>query len=164
MHSTSVTGRRVGAALIDLVAYGAVCLAVFFAVADSAVGKTSYGNPEVHVDLGQTSYFLEGGSALGYWAFTILVAFAYFGVLPGLTGWTAGKLVTRLRVVTMEGSPTGVGRGLLRALLWIVDGFPYFLPGLVGFVAMLARGDHRRVADVLAGSHVIDARSAEARR
>jgi hypothetical protein len=26
----------------------------------------------------------------------------------------------------------------MRALLWVVDGFPYFLPGLVGFILVLA--------------------------
>jgi hypothetical protein len=30
--------------------------------------------------------------------------------------------------------------------LWIVDRFPYFIPGLVGFVMVLARSDRRRLA------------------
>jgi uncharacterized RDD family membrane protein YckC len=35
-----------------------------------------------------------------------------------------------------------------------VDGFPYFIPGLVGFVMILARSDRKRVADLATGTVV----------
>jgi len=37
----------------------------------------------------------------------------------------------------------------------VADGFPYFLPGFVGFVLVLARSDSRRVADMAADTYVV---------
>jgi uncharacterized RDD family membrane protein YckC len=152
-----VTGRRIGAAFIDLFVYWALCFAIFFAMADSGPPQSSYGNPEFHIDLGDTTYWVEDSTASLYWFLTLLLAFVYFGVLQGLTGRAIGKALTGIRIVRPDGSHPGLGRGLLRSLLWIVDGFPYFLPGLVGFILILANKSHRRVADMVADTDVVKA-------
>ena len=41
-------------------------------------------------------------------------------------------------------------KALLRWLLWIVDGFPYFLPALTGFIVGAHHARHRRVGDIVA--------------
>src|SRR3546814_1986520 len=70
-------------------------------------------------------------------------------VLQGLTGWTIGKLITGLRVVGEDGRAPGLGKALLRWVLWVLDGFPYVLPLVGGIVALTTVG-HRRVGDMAA--------------
>ena len=45
-------------------------------------------------------------------------------------------------------------KALVRWVLWIVDGFPYFLP-LVGFIVGLTTVGHRRVGDMAAKTFVV---------
>jgi hypothetical protein len=45
----------------------------------------------------------------------------------------------------------------VRWLLWIVDGFPYVIPNLVGFITALTSARNQRVGDMVAGTFVIDA-------
>ena len=154
-----VVGRRIGSAFIDLLGYWLVYWGVFLLVANSGAGSAPSGSPNLHLSLGNTNYYLVDGAASRYWAASILVGFLWFGLLPGLTGWTPGKLITGLRVVNARGQGAGVGRNLLRALLWLVDGFPYILPGLVGFVMILSNKG-RRVADMVAHTYVVAASDA----
>jgi uncharacterized RDD family membrane protein YckC len=154
MTPTEVAGARVGAALIDLLLYTVVCGALFFVMADSSQGFVFLDSPQVHITAGDTIYYVDGPAAGVYWLLTIVIASVHFGLLPGLTGWTPGKLATGLRVRRADGSRAGLGANLARAGLWLADGFPYFLPGLVGLVMVLARSDRRRVADLVAGTVV----------
>ncbi len=148
------TGRRIAAALIDLVVYSVLCLVVFFALADEVQTGLLPGS-SAHVTLGDRTWLVEGGEAVRYYLLCLVLGVAYFGLLPGLTSWTPGKLITGVRTVRPDGRRAGLGRNLLRPLLWVVDGFPYFLPGLVGFVLVLARADRRRVADMAADTYVV---------
>ena len=155
--SRRVIGRRIGSAFIDLILFWGAFWAVFVAMANSAPSGTQIsGSPNLNLNLGDTIYYLTGSGASGYLLAWVALAFLWFGLLPGLTGWTPGKLITGLRVVSEDGSGAGVPRNMLRALCWLVDGFPYFLPGLVGFVLLLANKG-RRVADLLAHSAVVAA-------
>ena len=43
----------------------------------------------------------------------------------------------------------------MRWLLWIVDGFPYVIPGLTGFIVALTTAGHRRVGDMAAKTFVV---------
>jgi uncharacterized RDD family membrane protein YckC len=156
MNKKNVSGRRIGAAFIDLALYMCLCLAAFFLMAESTEGFVSLGNPNSHLQLGDRIWYVDGGKAGLLYLIDFASALVYFGVLPGLTGWTPGKLLTGLRVVRADRRRAGLGRNLARPFMWIVDGFPYFLPGLVGFVMILATKDHRRVADLVSGTDVVD--------
>jgi uncharacterized RDD family membrane protein YckC len=156
MTTRNVTGRRIGAAFIDLALYLCLCLGVFFLMAESTEGFVALGNPNSHLQLGDRIWYVDGSEAGLLYLINFTGALILFGVLPGLTGWTPGKLLTGLRVVRADRSRAGLGRNLVRPFLWIVDGFPYFLPGLVGFIMILATKEHRRVADLVAGTFVVD--------
>jgi hypothetical protein len=65
-----------------------------------------------------------------------------------------GKLLLGIRTVREDGRAAGMGKALVRWLLWIVDGFPYFLP-LVGFIVALTSTGHRRVGDMAAKTFVV---------
>jgi uncharacterized RDD family membrane protein YckC len=125
-------------------------------MAESSQGPVYLDSPQFNFRAGQTIYYVDGAAASLYWLITLAIAFVQFGILPGLSGWTPGKLATGLRVRRIDGSRAGLAQNLLRAFLWVADGFPYFLPGLVGFVMVLARGDRRRIADLAADTVVAD--------
>jgi len=76
-------------------------------------------------------------------------------VLQGLTGWSPGKLVLGLRVVREDGSKPGILKALVRWLLWIVDLFPYVIPGLTGFIVALSTPGHKRIGDYGARTFVV---------
>lgn len=156
MPAKNVTGRRIGAAFIDLALYITLCFGLFFLMADSTTGSVLLESTNINLQLGDRTWYVEGGEAGLVYLADLGWALLIFGLIPGLTGWTPGKLVTGLRVVRADRGPAGVGRNLVRPFLWIVDGFPYFLPGLVGFVLVLATKEHRRVADFVAGTYVVD--------
>lgn len=150
----NATGRRIAAAFTDLIVYSALSLALFFALAEEVQSGVLTGT-NAHLTLGDSTWLVEGGAAVRYYLLCLLLGVAYFGLLPGLSSWTPGKLITGVRAVRPDGRRAGLGRNLLRPLLWVVDGFPYFLPGLVGFVLVLARSDCRRVADMAADTYVV---------
>jgi len=105
----------------------------------------------VHVD--DRVYFSDGndpGSTLLWLGLTVVLLV----ILQGLTGWTPGKLLVGIRCVREDGQACGVFKALVRWVLWIVDGFPYFLP-LVGFIVGLTTVGHRRVGDMVAKTFVV---------
>ena len=160
MPARNVTGRRIGAAFIDLFVFAALCLGLFFLMAQSTDGSVVLASTNIHIQLGDRTWYVEGGDAGRVYLVELAGALVYFGLLPGLTGWTPGKLLTGLRVVRADRRRAGVWRNLIRPFAWIADGFPYLLPGLVGFILILATREHRRVADFVAGTYVVDRREA----
>ena len=166
---TAVMGRRIVAWVIDL---------LLFLLVMSFVGPTPLsplaeyhtipsgfgGNAcEVLQDAGDATgcfvlddrvYFTTGADT----AVAFLVALAWFlliyGVLQGTRGVTPGKALLGVAVVEPGGQPPGVGRSLLRSLLYIVDGFPYCFP-LVGLIVAFSSKGHRRVGDMVANTFVV---------
>jgi uncharacterized RDD family membrane protein YckC len=158
---TKVTGRRAIAAIIDglIIAIPTFlvltaqfryregvsanyCDEVFLAQGDGVcvvIGTTAYETR----DLGLAPHLL--GLALS------LVVYV---ILQGLTGFTPGKLLTGIRNVREDGRAPGILKAFVRWLLWIVDGFPYFLP-LVGLITALSTPGHRRVGDMAAKTFVV---------
>ncbi len=77
-------------------------------------------------------------------------------LIQGPTGATIGKFITGVRTVRPDGRPPGLGRALVRTLMFVVDGINLILPiGL--WVAMFSQG-HRRLGDMVAGTYVVNAR------
>jgi uncharacterized RDD family membrane protein YckC len=166
---TTVIGRRVLAALIDaalvLVPLIALVTASLEYLPESRLDRPAEefcddfmddGGSRLCFDMTDVDdrvYFTEGVSGAvtaGFW----LIPPILFVLLQGLTGWTPGKLVSGIRVVRDDGRPPGMLKALVRWLLWVVDGFPYFLP-LVGFITALTTVGHRRVGDMAASTYVV---------
>ncbi len=88
---------------------------------------------------------LTGLRLLGFVAFDVLLWLAYMAVLEGTTGATLGKRLLRLRVGDSETlAPPGVGRALLRALIF------YLVVSLPGGALNVALADAEPDATVLA--------------
>lgn len=82
----------------------------------------------------------------------ILVAVLDLGVLPGLTGWTAGKWATGLRIRRADGMPIGIGRAFLRHFV----GYPVSIMTLgLGFLAAAFNARARGLHDLIAGTVVV---------
>jgi uncharacterized RDD family membrane protein YckC len=152
---TDVIGRRVGAFVIDFLITGVLYWGLFFLFADRRA-TASDASVVANLTLGDDTWAVSGGRAALFFLVFLVLGFLYWSVLPGITGWTVGKLATGIRVVAEDGSmPAGVGRNLVRQLMGVADYFPYFLPGLTGFIVALASSEDRRVGDMVAKTYVV---------
>ncbi len=133
-----VLGRRISAALIDL-----VLLTVLFIVLGLTIGESS-------TEGGSASVNLSGAGTALYVALVLLYYFAFEAAI----GQTIGKRLLGLRVVRVDGSRPSAAAIAVRTLLRIVDGLPFLY--LVGFITMLATGTRRqRLGDLAAGTRVV---------
>ena len=81
-----------------------------------------------------------------------LGGFLYHSLLEGLWGKTIGKKMCGIIVLKDDFSKCTVGRGFLRNLMWVVDGFFYYL---VAAVAMAGTMKWQRLGDLVAGTVVV---------
>lgn len=140
MEQPDVTGRRIGAGIIDL---GVVVVIVLL------VGGL-IGN-EAAPDAPDSARF----GALDRLAIILLVI-GYFFVTETVWAQTLGKKALGIRVVRVDGSRAGPGAVAIRTLLRVVDAFPGFY--IVGLVAIFATGPRRqRVGDLAAKTRVVAA-------
>ncbi len=86
------------------------------------------------------------------WVTGILVGFVSVILLPLATGRTIGKMVTGLRVISIDGSEPSVGRMLVRQLLALLL-FPLTLG--ISFFSSAVSPRGRALHDYLAGTIVI---------
>jgi uncharacterized RDD family membrane protein YckC len=135
--STDVLGRRIGAALIDL-----IVLFVLLILVGVLFGEDESSGSGVSVTL-------EGVSALVW----VVVSFLYYGISEAVSGQTLGKRLLGVRVVKLNGQgKPGGGSIAVRTLLRIVDGFLFYL---VGLIVILATGRKRqRFGDLAARTTV----------
>lgn len=151
-------GRRVVAFLVDAVLLWALSIGAFLLVAHHVpVERASHSSSTLNLESGGDRWLLEGGSATLFGIVAGLVWVGWLGVLPGVTGWTPGKVLTGVRVAGPDGRPPGALKGAIRVVLWPVDGFPYFAPGLVGFIVAQSTQRRQRVGDQIAGTFVVRA-------
>lgn len=152
---TRVVGRRVGAFLIDLLATSIVNFGVFFALADEYEEVPDTG-VFAQVTFDETTWAVKGGDAALYYVLIIGFGLLWWVILPGIKGWTPGKLTLGIRVVDEQGNcPAGIWRNLVRQFMWIADSFPYLIPYLTGFITALSSKGQRRVGDMVAGTYVV---------
>jgi uncharacterized RDD family membrane protein YckC len=160
MDPTAVVGRRVVAYIIDSIVVIAIVAIAWFALTKKIPGGCTAGGVTINGDC----HGFEGGSSnRAIWLLiSFLASLTVFAILPGLRGSSPGKAIAGIRVVSRDGGTPGIGRGVVRWLMYIVDGFPYILPMLVGFIAaMTDKAQHRRLGDRVAGTLVVDKRAAE---
>jgi uncharacterized RDD family membrane protein YckC len=135
-------GSRFLALLID----GLLLSAVFFPTTKIAKGVWIMA-PSDH--LWSVGWFMTDPLCMIF----LLVIFVYFILLEGLFGYTIGKRLLELRVVTTGGEDPGLIRALLRNLLRIVDSLPAF--NILGVILIIRSPEKARVGDLLAGTRVV---------
>jgi uncharacterized RDD family membrane protein YckC len=131
-------GRRIGAALIDIVLLGLLFVLLAVTIGDT---ETEGAN---------ASFNLNGGPAILYAALVL----AYYVACEAAVGQTLGKMLLKMRVVGEGGAKPSFGQILGRNLMRIVDGLPFL--DLVGFITALATGEKgQRVGDIVAKTYVV---------
>jgi uncharacterized RDD family membrane protein YckC len=92
--------------------------------------------------------------ALFFYSLTVMFLgnFLYHSLSEGLWGKTVGKKICGIVVLKEDFSKCTVGRGFLRNLMWVVDGFFYYL---VAAVAMAGTVKWQRLGDLVAGTVVV---------
>lgn len=83
----------------------------------------------------------------------LIIIFAYFIVLEWLVGFTAGKYLLKMRVVTTEGRKISLKQSLVRNFGRMIDGLPCF--NIIGMVSIYKSETRQRVGDKLARTVVI---------
>jgi uncharacterized RDD family membrane protein YckC len=157
VNPTHVMGRRVVAFIIDYALLAVALGGIFYALAKHTTEAVHLTGTHLNVTFDKDTYYLQGDDATRFYVIELLVALLYAGVVQGLTGGTIGKLICGIRVMREDGSRPGLGRGVLRWVLLIVDDFPYFIPMLTGFIVALSNDRRRRVGDMAAGTFVVRA-------
>jgi len=166
---TKVVGRRVIAAIIDfLIILVPTFLLVtanfeYTEVSDLNTSAAQYcetyeqetdGVCYNAEDIDDRVYYSDSTTFYGP-AYLWFSSFLLLVVLQTFTGWSVGKLLLGLRVVKEDGTKPGFLKALGRWALLLVDLFPYFIPGLTGFIAALSTPGHRRVGDLAARTYVV---------
>ena len=150
---TKVVGRRVAAYVIDWLILAAVVAISWYALTKNAHSGScgSGGGFEIG---GKCRGFTQSSHRAIWFTVIGLYSIAVFILMQGLTGRTPGKAVVGIKVIKGDGGVPGIGRVIVREILWIVDGLPA-LP-LVGFVTALASQNNQRVGDMVGGTYVVD--------
>src|SRR3954454_24777870 len=153
---TKVVGNRVGAWIIDLLILSAISAISWYALTKN-VGEGGCIGGGIEIN-GKCRGFTEdtSGNRTAWVLINILAPIGILWVMQGITGKTPGKAMMGIQVVNAEGNPPGVGRAALRSILWIVDGFPYLIPFLTGFIVALNSERTQRVGDMAASTFVVD--------
>jgi uncharacterized RDD family membrane protein YckC len=86
------------------------------------------------------------------------VSAPYFVVFEATSQWTAGKLALGLRVRAESGEIPSLGAVLSRTVFRPIDGFPYLLPNLLGFILLACTPKRQRIGELVSKTVVIDTR------
>jgi uncharacterized RDD family membrane protein YckC len=159
---TNVVGKRVAAFLIDGLISFAITAIAWFALTSKIPGECPSTGGGITIN-GDCHGFLVGqeGNQTAWYLISFAAGLLIYVILPGIKGVSPGKALLGIRLVNAEGRPPGVLRAFLRYILLIVDGFPYIIPYLTGFIVALNSERNQRVGDMAAGTFVIDKNAAQ---
>jgi uncharacterized RDD family membrane protein YckC len=163
-----VIGKRIGAAVIDLLIGAIVWSVLFFGVfSDSADSSSSVDecsfvrsvgdDPVICFDLGDKLYATQGGDSLAVIALFLAAGFANHALLQGATGASVGKHLFGLRVIKNDtGQLASYGPNALR---WLVGIFDIGCCFLIALIMILTTKGHRRLGDMAAKTLVVGTNS-----
>lgn len=83
----------------------------------------------------------------------ILITFAYFIVFESLFGWTLGKKIFKLTLVSEKGNRPSISSVIIRNLLRPIDFTAFYL---LGFIFVTYTKNSQRVGDLLAKTVVVE--------
>lgn len=79
----------------------------------------------------------------------------YYVLVEGLTGYTIGKVIARIKVVNNEGYAPGLIKSIIRSAFRLVEVNPYILGGLIAGIVCFSSARRQRIGDLVAGTYVI---------
>jgi len=128
-YDSSIVVRRWAGTVIDFAVLVAILVIPYYALGEEAWGNT-----------------------LVIWGLLIVL---YYPLLEGLTGFTAGKYVARIKVVDAAGGLPGLKRAAIRTLTRLVEVNPFLFGGIPAGVIVLANKKRQRMGDIAAGTFVL---------
>jgi uncharacterized RDD family membrane protein YckC len=139
----NVTGRRIVAALVDMVLLG-----VLFGLMTAIFG-------DVDRDGESFDATLEGWGFVAY----VAVVFGYYILMEWQWRATLGKLLLGLRIAEGGEQPLTFWRVVVRQVLRVVDSLPAFY--LLGLIVVAVSKRRQRIGDMAANTVVVRARRKE---
>ena len=138
-------GRRLAAGLIDVV----------LIIVAGLIYTMAFGTQQPKGSLNMT----VNDKVVNDWGVVtfVVLALAYFFVAEASTGTTIGKALTGLRVAMVDGRPATPEAIFTRTMLRPLDGLPYIIPNLLGFIVLASSKQGQRLGDMAAGTMVVSA-------
>ena len=164
---TAVVGRRIGAALIDVLITAGVVVLLFIAIHDT-INRNDFlglscsqvrdaGGTNLCFSSGDKLYYAEGGKARTIYGVAFLAGLANHVLLQGATGASIGKRLVGLRVIKKDtGQLATFGPNFLRWLVGLLDVSCCFL---IGLIMIATTKGHRRLGDMAGGTLVVETHS-----
>ena len=153
-----VMGRRIVAALIDLVLLIVLYFIIGAVAGDVSItteefGDSSFESTDYSYEEFASVTLVDGG--LPGWLFLLYIstALSYYIVMERVVAATLGKMFMGLTVVKLGSGLYDWKPVLLRNILRIIDGLPIFY--LVGFIFVVATPKNRRLGDLAASTLVV---------
>jgi len=128
-YDSSIVVRRWLGTVIDFVVLVAILVIPYYALGEELWGNT-----------------------LVIWGLLIAL---YYPLLEGLTGFTAGKVVARIKVVDEAGRVPGMKKALIRTLTRLVEVNPFLLGGIPAGIIVIVNKKRQRLGDIAAGTYVL---------
>jgi len=99
---------------------------------------------------------MMGREPIPWWlgALYFIIYVGYFTYLEGSRGQTAGKMITKIRVVREDGGPIDMNQAFTRNILRIIDGL---LAYLIGAILIWRSERKQRLGDSIAKTVVVKA-------
>lgn len=91
-------------------------------------------------------------------AILVLTYLLYFFLLEGALAKTPGKMMNRLKVVRVDGTPARFKEALLRTLLRLIETNPLLLGGLPAGLSIMSTKQRQRLGDLAAGTVVVSSK------
>jgi uncharacterized RDD family membrane protein YckC len=136
----NLLGVRIVAGIIDL-----VVIIILGAIMTALFGDTSNDDDGFNFSLSGVPFIVY-----------VLLSFSYYFFMENATGQTLGKMAMKLKVVSVDG-PLTPGKVAVRTVLRIVDGFAFYL---VGVVIIAISKNQQRLGDMAGGTTVVRAGAA----
>lgn len=83
------------------------------------------------------------------------IAIAYFPILEGITGFTIGKFIVRIKVIDLNCKTPGFIKAIIRGLLRIIEVNPFLAGGAPAGIVVLLSKNRQRLGDMLAKTYVV---------
>lgn len=89
------------------------------------------------------------------WVLLPALLIGYYVLPEGLTGFTLGKFIARVRVVNMDGNKPGLLKSALRTFLRLIEVNPVLFGNILAGILVLASEKHQRLGDMIAKTFVL---------
>jgi uncharacterized RDD family membrane protein YckC len=139
-------GERLTSGLLDVIA-----VLILGAVFTATFGTTNRAS-------GAVMTFNATSVGMGGFVVFQAVALGYFFVTELYLGGSFGKLALGQRVLTVERTEPTPRQLAIRTMFRLIDGIPYFIPNLFGFVTLSNNDLRQRLGDRSANTVVVKSR------